>query len=206
MIFGYFTALTIICSNRQPVVLFQSFLIVNFLRLKQRPKPSFCHIMHTSVKNPITHGPFVQHISHQQSHCGGTHLSDRLPFCPCSFLSLRRSLSSVFCFKAATLITLVCNVSFARKLSLTPGVGEYEKRWFVLMVGCNEGEKTKGRKIIRDRRRGGAVMRNVADAPRLMAQIKLVQPFTSVHSLSIVYPSIRMIFSCGWTSKLHFLV
>lgn len=87
-------------------------------------------------------------------------------------------LYSAFCLKAATLITLARDVSFPWRLSLKPGVGEYGERWFVLMMGSDEGEMTKGRKMIWDRRRGGAVRRNVADGPQIMAQMKLVQPFT----------------------------
>lgn len=136
--------------------------------------------MHTSVKNPIIHDPCAQHISHQQSHCGGTHLSDCFSFFLCTFLSFspKPFLYSVFCFKAATLITLARDVSFAWRLSLKPGIGEYGERWFVLMMGGDEGEMTKGRKMISDRRRGGSVRRNGADEPQIMAQMKLIQPFT----------------------------
>lgn len=95
-----------------------------------------------------------------------------------SFIFSRALLYSAFCFKAATLITLAHDVSFAWRLSLQPAIGEYWERWFVLMMGGDEGEMTKGGKMIWDRRRGGAVKRNVADEPQIMAQMKLIQPFT----------------------------
>lgn len=65
----------------------------------------------------------------------------------------------------------------AWRLSLQPAVGEYWWRWFVLMMGGDEGEMTKGGKTMRDRRRGGAVSRNADDEPQIIAQMKLFKPF-----------------------------
>lgn len=129
-------------------------------------------------KTLMIHNPCVQHISHQQSCCVGTHLSDCFPLLLCTFLSvsLKHSLCySSFCFKAAALITLACHVSFAWQLSLRPCAGEYGERWFVLMMGVDEREMTKGRKMMWDRRRGRAVWKNVPDVPQIVAQIKCVQ-------------------------------
>lgn len=81
------------------------------------------------------------------------------------FFSSAALLYSAFCFKAMTLITLAQDVSFAWRLSLKPAIREYRERWFVLMMGGNEGEMMKRRKMMWDSRRGGAVMRNVADEP-----------------------------------------
>lgn len=94
------------------------------------------------------------------------------------FVFSRALLYSAFCFKAVALITLEHDVSFAWWLSLKPAIGQYWERWFVLMMGGNEGEMTKRRKMMWDRRRGGAVKRNVAAEPQIMAQMKLIQPFT----------------------------
>lgn len=109
--------LTVISSIKQTVLFFLYFFNANVLWLKQKPSPFnlLYHIMHTSVKNPIIHDPCVQPISHQQSHCGGTHLSDCFPFLQStfSFIFSKAPLYSAFCFKAATLITLAYDVSFA---------------------------------------------------------------------------------------------
>ena len=76
------------------------------------------------------------------------------------FFSFSPKLSSTqpFCFKASTLITLACAVSFAWRLSLRPGAGEYGERWFVLMMGGDEGETTKGGTMTWDRRGGGVCL------------------------------------------------
>ena len=151
--------------------------------------------MHTSVKSPIIHDPCVQHISHQLEPLWWNPplWLPLLLAVHISFIFSRALFYSAFCFKAASLIILTRNVSFAWRLSLKPGIWEYEERWFVLMMGGDEGEMTKRRKMVWDRRRGGAVRRNVADEPQIMAQMKLIQPLSP---LSIVYTSIRMIFVC----------
>lgn len=102
--------------------MFLYFLNTN-VRLKQKTNPSdlLCHVLHTSVKSPIIHDPCVRHISHQQSHCGGTHLSDCLPLLSVriSFIFSKALPYSALCFKAATLITLapwceLCMTAFAQ--------------------------------------------------------------------------------------------
>lgn len=112
-----------------------------------------------------------------------------------SFNFSKALLYSAFCFKAPALITLAHDVSFAWRLSLRPGSGEYLERWFVLMMGGNKGERwrkggkwyeTEGEEALS----GGMWL--MSSRSWLKWSSSNLLPFSS---LSIVYISIRIIFA-----------